>query len=56
MIFSAPADALGDLVDGLAAIAASGGGLPSDMSFQIEYSLEKSYVEIGREIGMGWVR
>ena len=56
MIFSAPSDALGDLVDGLAAIAASGCGLPSDMSFQIEYPLEKSYVDIGRQIGMDWVR
>jgi len=56
MIFSAPADALDDLLEGLAAIAATDCGLPSDMSFQIEYPLEKSYVEIGREIGMDWVR
>jgi len=56
MIFSAPANALGDLIDGLAAIAAAGNGLPADPSFQIEYPLEKSYVDIGRQIGMNWVR
>jgi len=56
MIFSAPAEALKDLLDGLKAIYESGCGLPSDISFAVEYPLEKSYVEIGKRIGMDWVR
>lgn len=56
MIFSAPVDALKDLADGLDAIFESGCGLPSDVSFSVEYPLEKSYIEIGKQIGMDWVR
>ena len=41
---------------GLQAIQDTGCGLPSSPSFAIEYSLEKMYVEIGKSIGMDWVR
>ena len=56
MIFSAPAGVLGDLLTGLQAIRDTGCGLPSSPSFAIEYPLEKMYVEIGKSIGMDWVR
>lgn len=56
MVFSAPVDALDDLVAGLEAIRETGHGLPSSPSFAIEYPLQEAYVELGREIGMNWVR
>ncbi|MFC1661533.1 DUF169 domain-containing protein, partial [Gemmatimonadota bacterium] len=56
MVFSAPAGELGDLVKGLRAIRDVGCGLPSSPSFAIEYPLEERYVEIGKSIGMDWVR
>jgi len=56
MVFSAPVDALEDLISGLEAIRDDGCGLPSAPSFAIEYPLEKSYIEIGKMIGMDWVR
>ena len=56
MIFSAPVQALHGLVEGLKAIRDVGWGLPSNTTFGIEYPLEKSYVEIGKLIGMDWVR
>ncbi len=56
MIFSAPSDALGGLLDGLRAIRDTGAGLPSSPSLAVEYPLEKSYVELGHAIGMDWVR
>jgi len=56
MVFSAPLDALGDLLTGLEASRETGCGLPSSPSFAIEYPLEKAYVEIGKAIGMDWVR
>lgn len=55
MVFSAPADALGDLLAGLRAIRDAGCGLPSSPAFAIEYPLEESYVELGRAVGMDWV-
>ena len=56
MVFSAPAGVLADLLTGLQAIRDTGCGLPSSPSFEIEYPLEKRYVEIGKSIGMEWVR
>lgn len=56
MIFSAPVEVLNDLLAGIKAIQAAGGGLPSAPSFAIEYPLEKSYIEFGKLIGMDWVR
>ena len=56
MVFSAPADALADLLTGLKAMRDTDCGLPSAPSFAIEYPLEKSYVEIGKLIGMNWVK
>jgi len=56
MIFSAPANVLSDLLTGLKVIQDEGCGLPSAPSFAIEYSLEKSYIEIGKMIGMDWVK
>ena len=56
MVFSAPAEALEDLVGGLAASRETGNGLPSSPTFAIEYPLEEAYVELGREIGMSWLR
>jgi uncharacterized protein (DUF169 family) len=56
MVFSAPAECLPGLLIGLRAIRDKGYGLPSSPSFAIEYPLEKMYVEIGKSIGMDWVR
>lgn len=56
MVFSAPTDALEGLVAGLEAIEATGHGLPSSPSFAIEYPLQPAYAELGRELGMSWVR
>ena len=56
MVFSAPTSVLGDLLAGLRAIRDTGCGLPSSPSFAIEYPLEEAYVEIGKSIGMDWVK
>ena len=56
MVFSAPAGVLGDLLTGLRTIRDARFGLPSSPSFAIEYPLEEEYVEIGKSIGMDWVR
>ena len=56
MIFSAPIDVLSGLLAGLKAIWDAGLGLPSNPTFAMEYPLEKSYVEIGKLIGMDWVK
>ncbi|MFW5952309.1 MAG: DUF169 domain-containing protein, partial [Gemmatimonadota bacterium] len=56
MVFSAPAGELPALLRGLEAVADPGHGLPSAPSFAVEYPLQQAYVELGRELGMGWVR
>lgn len=56
MVFSAPLDALEPLLDGLRAMAEAGWGLPSSPTFATEYPLQRSYVEMGRAMGMDWVR
>ncbi len=56
MIFSAPVGALGDLLRGLQAMLDTDCGLPSAPTFAIEYPLEKSYIKIGKMIGMDWVK
>lgn len=56
MVFSAPMEVLGDLLIGLKEILNKGLGLPPRVSPAIEYALPKSYVEVGKSIGMDWVR
>jgi uncharacterized protein (DUF169 family) len=56
MVFSAPIEVLGDLLKGLNAIRDEGLGLPLHLSPAIEYPLPKAYVEIGKSLGMDWVR
>jgi uncharacterized protein (DUF169 family) len=52
IIFSGPAERLGELVAGLSHLKESGRGLPLSMPSQIEYRLFDSYVKIGKMIGM----
>lgn len=56
MIFSAPIEALSELLEGLDAIHQDGTGLPLHVSPSKEYPLPESYVEIGKLIGMDWVK
>ncbi len=56
MVFSAPIEVLNDLLRGLRAIQEAGGGFPLCISLSIEYPLPKSYVEMGKMIGMDWVK
>jgi uncharacterized protein (DUF169 family) len=56
MIFSAPNEALGDLLLGLKAIKEEGLGLPLQISPSIEYPLPESYVQISHSIGMDWLK
>jgi len=56
MVFSAPIEALEDLFLGLRAIQSEGLGLPLHISPAIEYPLPEAYVEIGKLLGMDWVK
>ena len=56
MVFSAPMEALSDLLTGLKEISSKGLGLPPRVSPAIEYPLPESYVKVGKSIGMDWVR
>ena len=56
MVFSAPIEALGDLLTGLKAIQKEGLGVPLHVSVAVEYPLPESYVNLGKMIGMDWVR
>jgi len=56
MVFSAPIKDLEKLYEGLLAIQKESLGLPMNLSPAIEYPLPKSYVEIGKMMGMSWVR
>jgi uncharacterized protein (DUF169 family) len=56
MVFSAPIGVLGDLLKGLRAIQDEGLGLPLHLAPAIEYPLPQAYVELGKLIGMDWVR
>lgn len=56
MIFSAPIEDLDDLLRGLRAIQEAGRGFPLRVNLPIEYPLPESYVEIGKTIGMDWVK
>jgi len=56
MVFSAPTKTLGDLLKGLKAIQNEGLGLPLRRSPASEYPLPPSYVEIGKMVGMDWVK
>jgi hypothetical protein len=56
MVFTAPMGELGDLLEGLRAIQDQKLGLPLHLSPAAEYNLPKSYVKIGKEIGMDWVK
>jgi hypothetical protein len=52
VIFSGPADRLGELAAGLSHLKEIGSGLPLSMPFPIEYRLLDSYTKIGKMIGM----
>jgi len=56
MIFSAPMGELGALLEGLRAIQEQKLGLPLHLSPAAEYPLPKSYVKIGKQLGMEWVK
>jgi len=56
MIFSAPIEALRDLLLGLRAVKRESLGLPLHLTPAIEYPLPERYVQIGHSIGMDWVR
>ena len=54
MIFSAPIGDLDLLLEGLHAIQEQKLGLPLHLSPAAEYPLPKSYVKLGKELGMVW--
>ena len=56
MIFSAPIGELAPLLEGLRAIQEQKLGLPLCLSPAAEYNLPKSYVKLGKELGMDWVK
>lgn len=56
MVFSAPIEALSDLLTGLNAIQKEGFGLPLRLTPSIEYPLQESYIQIAKSIGMDWVK
>jgi uncharacterized protein (DUF169 family) len=56
MVFSAPLEILSDLLSGLRAIQEAGFGLPLRLTPGSEYPLQKTYREIGKLIGMDWLR
>lgn len=56
MVFSAPIEVLEDLLKGLRAIKDEGLGLPLRLSPAIEYPLPPAYVEIGKMVGMDWLK
>jgi uncharacterized protein (DUF169 family) len=56
MVFSAPIEVLSDLLQGLNAIRNEGLGLPLHVSPEMEFPLPKSYIEIGKSIGMDWLK
>jgi uncharacterized protein (DUF169 family) len=56
LVFSAPIEILEDLVAGLSAIQKAVSGIPLQISLAAEYYLPKSYVKIGKMLGMDWVK
>lgn len=56
MIFSAPIEVLDDLLRGLRVAKEKGQGLPRQVDTSAEYPLAEPYVEIGKLIGMDWVK
>ena len=56
MIFSAPIEILDDLLRGLRASEERGHGMPQRVDMLSEYPAPESYVEIGKLIGMDWVK
>jgi len=56
MIFSAPAEVLPDLLNGLEAMKKEGFGLPLQLTPSIEYPLQERYIEIANSMGMDWVK
>jgi len=56
LVFSAPIEVLEDLNKGLLAIQKEGWGFPLHLSPAIEYPLPEAYVEIGKRMGMHWVK
>jgi uncharacterized protein (DUF169 family) len=56
MIASIPTSDIPAVLEGLLHVQRGGGGLPLALSLRPEYDLPPSYVEIGKMIGMDWVR
>jgi len=56
MIVSIPSAQLPDVLDGLMHSKAEGSGLPLGLSVRPEYPLAPSYIDMGRSLGMDWVK
>jgi len=56
MLFSAPIEVLDDLLRSLRDSQRRNYGLPHQVLMPIEYPLPEAYVEIGKIIGMDWVK
>jgi hypothetical protein len=56
MIASIPTSDIPAVLEGLLHIQRGGHGLPLALSLRPEYDLPAAYVEIGKMIGMDWVR
>ena len=56
MLFSAPIEVLDGLLQGLRASQERGHGLPHRVNMSIEYPVPESYVELGKMLGMDWVK
>lgn len=56
LVFSAPIEVLESLHGGLLAIQKEGLGIPIQFSLAAEYHLPQAYIEIGKMMGMDWVK
>lgn len=56
MIFSAPIQVLDDLLRALRAAQEGGLGMPYRVTMPTDYPLRESYVEMGKLIGMDWIK
>ncbi len=56
MIFSAPIEVMDGLLEGLRAAHKTGKGLPRQPNMSIEYPQNPWYMEIGKMLGMDWLK
>ncbi len=56
LIFSAPIGVLDDLLRGLRFFQEKGHGLPRRVDMLNEYQLPEIYIEIGKLMGMNWLK